>query len=516
VHRDADGARLVGDRTGDGLADPPGGIGGKLVAAAVLELVHRLHQADVAFLDQVEELQAAVGVFLGDGDDKAQVGLDHFLLGAGGVAFAALHRVHHALEFGQVEHGELRHLDELLAHLLDRVGMGVGECGPALLLQPLHPAQPVGVELVALLLLEEALARHAAAFGQAEKLHFLIQDAAVEAIVLVEQRLDAVVVEVDAAHLLGQLFLELLQPLFLRRRELVLVQGGVEADLEQLVDLLPGGGHRIEAGEHAGQQRLLHHRERNGVLAVFVVLAAIRRLAVFVALFRRGGRDRRRGDDRHGAGGRGGLEVGRQARVLAGLAAIGGVEIDDVAQQRPCLRLQQASRHSAMARMVIGLSQRPAIIWSRGRPRCAWRSRSRPRATAIRSSPSRADTYGPGRRCGRVLRLLGLLPRLRGFLAPSFGVGRGLLAALRRGFLGFLALDQVDAHLGEHGHRVLDLLRGHLFRRQRLVQLVIGDVAALLAARDELAQRRVDRVEQRAILRLVPFARRRRRLVFAI
>src|SRR5438067_483827 len=57
----------------DRLPDPPGGIGRELVAAAVLELIDRLHQADIAFLDQVEELQAAVGVFLGDRDDEAQV-----------------------------------------------------------------------------------------------------------------------------------------------------------------------------------------------------------------------------------------------------------------------------------------------------------------------------------------------------------------------------------------------------------------------------------------------------------
>ena len=81
VHRDADGARLVGDGAGDGLADPPGGVGGKLVAAAVFEFLDRLHQAHVAFLDQVEEGEAAVGVFLGDGNDEAQVGLDHFGLG---------------------------------------------------------------------------------------------------------------------------------------------------------------------------------------------------------------------------------------------------------------------------------------------------------------------------------------------------------------------------------------------------------------------------------------------------
>ncbi len=88
VHRDADGAGLVGDGAGDGLANPPGGVGRELVAAAVLELVDRLHQADVAFLNEVEELQAAVGVLLGDGDHQAQVGFDQLALGVLGIHVA--------------------------------------------------------------------------------------------------------------------------------------------------------------------------------------------------------------------------------------------------------------------------------------------------------------------------------------------------------------------------------------------------------------------------------------------
>src|SRR5262249_961190 len=54
----------VGNRARDRLPDPPRGVGRELVAAAVFELVDRLHQADVAFLDEVEELQAAVRVLL--------------------------------------------------------------------------------------------------------------------------------------------------------------------------------------------------------------------------------------------------------------------------------------------------------------------------------------------------------------------------------------------------------------------------------------------------------------------
>jgi hypothetical protein len=77
VHRDADGALLIGDR----LPDPPCRVGRELVAAAVLELVDLLHQADVAFQGQIEELQAAVGACLGDRDDEAQVRLHHLVLG---------------------------------------------------------------------------------------------------------------------------------------------------------------------------------------------------------------------------------------------------------------------------------------------------------------------------------------------------------------------------------------------------------------------------------------------------
>ena len=81
VHRDADRAGLVGDGAGDGLANPPCGVRRKLVAAALLEFFHGLHQADVAFLNQIQELQAAVGVFLGDRNHQAQVGFDQLPLG---------------------------------------------------------------------------------------------------------------------------------------------------------------------------------------------------------------------------------------------------------------------------------------------------------------------------------------------------------------------------------------------------------------------------------------------------
>ena len=73
VNGDADGAGLIGDGASDGLPDPPGGVGGELVALAVVELLNGADKADVALLDEVEEGHAAADVLLGDAYDEAEV-----------------------------------------------------------------------------------------------------------------------------------------------------------------------------------------------------------------------------------------------------------------------------------------------------------------------------------------------------------------------------------------------------------------------------------------------------------
>ena len=86
MDRDSDGACLIGNRARDALPNPPGGIGGELEPPAVFELVHRLHQANIAFLNHIKELQAPVAVSLRNRDDEAEVRLDKMrfrLLGLG-------------------------------------------------------------------------------------------------------------------------------------------------------------------------------------------------------------------------------------------------------------------------------------------------------------------------------------------------------------------------------------------------------------------------------------------------
>src|SRR6185437_4507103 len=80
VHRDANGARLIGDRPRHGLADPPRRVRRELVPLAVVELLDGADEAEAALLDQVEKGEAAAQIALRDRDDEAQVGFGHLLL----------------------------------------------------------------------------------------------------------------------------------------------------------------------------------------------------------------------------------------------------------------------------------------------------------------------------------------------------------------------------------------------------------------------------------------------------
>ncbi len=144
VDRDADRARLVGERAGDRLADPPGRVGRELEALAVVELLRRAHEPERALLDQVQERQALVAVVLRDRDDEPQVGLDHLLLR---VEVAALDP---AREVDLLLGGEQADLADVLQEQLKGVGRHVrlevdrrlGLAATALVRRALHLRRP--------------------------------------------------------------------------------------------------------------------------------------------------------------------------------------------------------------------------------------------------------------------------------------------------------------------------------------------------------------------------------------
>src|SRR5471030_2866542 len=207
VHGDADGAGLVGDRTGDGLAYPPRRIGRKLVAATIFKLVHRLHQADVAFLDQIEELQAAVGVFFGDRDDQTQVSLGHFALGLARLHFTGRHLAVDVAQVRQRQHDARLQVDQTLLQLFNgrNVAAQDGAVGVASLDFTVDPFQ---IRFITREHFDEVGARHAALIhGHVEDLlldvaHFV--DLAAQG---VAQFFDHFGREADAQQFMGNRFL---------------------------------------------------------------------------------------------------------------------------------------------------------------------------------------------------------------------------------------------------------------------------------------------------------------------
>lgn len=124
VDGDTDGAGLIGDGAGDGLADPPGGVGREFVAAAVFEFFDGFHEAHVTFLDEVEEGEAAVGVFFGDADDEAEVSFDHFGFSGMGVAHGFAGGADDADEFLWVDSVEVCEFFEFGFEVFDVDGFG--------------------------------------------------------------------------------------------------------------------------------------------------------------------------------------------------------------------------------------------------------------------------------------------------------------------------------------------------------------------------------------------------------
>src|SRR5262245_22794082 len=121
VHREADRARLVRDAALHRLPDPPRGVGGELEAAPPVELLDRADEPDDALLDQVQKRQAVALVALRDGDDQAEVRVDHLLLRFRVAALDPLRELHLLLP------GEELVAADLVEEQLEAVGRDAGE-----------------------------------------------------------------------------------------------------------------------------------------------------------------------------------------------------------------------------------------------------------------------------------------------------------------------------------------------------------------------------------------------------
>ena len=201
----------------------------------------------------------------------------------------------------------------------------------------------------------------------------------------------------------------------------------------------------------------------------------------------------------HSGAHRGGIAAGSDARRhLLGIGAgIGRFEVDDVAEE-------DLSLVQFIAPDDDGLERQRALAQSGDHGLAASLDALGDGDFTLAGQKFHRAHFAqihPHRVVGALGRLLGL--GLGGGLGgdlddlAAFGLlFLGLLGFLAVG-LGFLGLHDVDAHFVHHRQDVLDLLRGDFLRRHDRVELLIGDVAALLGGLDHLLDGGVGEVEQR-------------------
>src|SRR5690606_3456424 len=100
-------AALVRERAADRVPDPPRGVGREAIAARVIEALDGLHEADVAFLDQVDERKATAVVAPRDRNDEAEVRLHELVLDVFAPARSLRDRVEVLLERRRARDGLL-------------------------------------------------------------------------------------------------------------------------------------------------------------------------------------------------------------------------------------------------------------------------------------------------------------------------------------------------------------------------------------------------------------------------
>jgi len=115
--------------------------------------------------------------------------------------------VHNLAELADLQPGLGRQCVDVVAQLLDTVLVARHEALPAPGREFRHAVEPVRIELGALVVLEEVLARDAMALGESHQAALVADQPLVDVVEMLDQRVDARLIEPKRLHLGDDLFL---------------------------------------------------------------------------------------------------------------------------------------------------------------------------------------------------------------------------------------------------------------------------------------------------------------------
>ncbi|CAI8233353.1 MAG: Uncharacterised protein [Alphaproteobacteria bacterium] len=223
MHRNTNGARLVSNRARNRLTNPPCRIGREFIATAIFKFINRLHQADIAFLNEVKELQTAIGVFFGNRNDQAQIGLDHFFFGDTRFALTFLHGADNATVFRNIKTGLIGQFLNFIANVFYLITVFLNKGLPPFARQAADTARPIGLIFIALILFEKILARDAGFLRETPKLGFQPDQALIDGVKLLNQCLNTIIIERQPLHLINDFTAQFVEAVLLRRAQLFIL-----------------------------------------------------------------------------------------------------------------------------------------------------------------------------------------------------------------------------------------------------------------------------------------------------
>ena len=123
----------------------------------------------------------------------------------------------------------------------------------------------------ALVVSQKIFAHHAVAFGEPHQPAFVADQALVDVVKLLDQRIDARLIEPQRLDLLDDLFLELLRFAFLRRRQRFVLELVLDVEVLQAAQPLEEVGDVVEGLQHFRLELGLDGGERHGIFQIVLV-----------------------------------------------------------------------------------------------------------------------------------------------------------------------------------------------------------------------------------------------------
>src|SRR5689334_374725 len=175
-----------------------------------------------------------------------------------------------------LEAGLARERVDLVAVLLDLLLVARDEALPALGGELGDAVEPARIELGALILPQEVLARDGMALGKPHQPALVADETLVDVVELLDERIDARLVQPQRLHLGDDLFLELLVLALLRRRQRVALEAERNVLVLQPAQALVLARHLVEGLEHLGLELGLDRGQGERTLHIVFVEVGFR------------------------------------------------------------------------------------------------------------------------------------------------------------------------------------------------------------------------------------------------